>query len=285
LKKKKTQLIVNYVLQLAKFDTNYDIREKSRLLRHILFNPNEKTSFLQDHVKELLATVKPAPVIETIESRFRVGTISHIVNHTVQGYTPVFDWCTNPPETSIRDPPDHVPEFENGNDPENDENFYNEENLYPGEGEFFEEGEVEYYYEGEEGEYYYEEGEEGEYYYEGEEGEYYNEEGEGDIGKTQVNQEEIINENGQQNDKIEEIIGEEIKEEDYNSFYETDNNNQEEDHDKNQYLSLDESQKGGNTQPQNNTEVNNGTQDTEVNNGTQEENNNMVENSQEEVDT
>jgi len=262
IEKEKTKLIVDYVLQLAKFDTNFDIRDKSRLLRNILLNPEGKTIFLQEHARELLSTIKPAPVIENIESIFRVGTISHMVNHTVHGYTPLYNWCTNPPETSIRDPPEYVPELAQTDEIDEPESLYNQflgqdiNQFYEGEyeeGEYIEDGEYyEYYEEGE-----YDEEYEYEYYDEG--GDYIEEGG------------EYIEEHKEEYDEINGQVNGEVKngENNYEDFYEEtgykeileENNNQKEDeHNKNQYLSL-----SGDKQENNTTEqLNNTTNNTQV---------------------
>jgi len=225
--KEKTNLIVLYVLQLAKYDTNYDIRDKSRILRHILFNPEQKTTILQSNAKELFASEKPAPVVEKIESRYRVGSSSHIVNHSVNGYNPVYDWCVNPPPSSIRDVV---------NEQYND---YNDENIY-----YNEEYDEEYYDE----EYYDEEYDEE--YYDEEYGEFYDEE----YYDEEYYDEEYDEEKHE--DKIEEKL-DDTKVEDYeNTDFYTDQQNKEEEIHKNEYVSLNDEGNGVNGETTNNTKDN-----------------------------
>jgi AP-3 complex subunit beta len=52
-------LLLQYVFNLAKYDLNYDIRDRSRLMRKILLET--QTPFLRAHAKALFVTEKPAP--------------------------------------------------------------------------------------------------------------------------------------------------------------------------------------------------------------------------------
>ena len=57
----QTTPIFLYVLDLAKFDMNYDIRDRARLMRMILLNKDNKAPSLYAHAKELFVNQKPAP--------------------------------------------------------------------------------------------------------------------------------------------------------------------------------------------------------------------------------
>jgi AP-3 complex subunit beta len=235
--KEKTNLIVLYVLQLAKYDTNYDIRDKSRILRHILFNPEQKTTILQSNAKELFASEKPAPVVEKIESRYRVGSSSHIVNHSVNSYHPVYDWCVNPPPSTIRDVV---------NEQYND---YNDDNLYGYDEEYDEEYYDEEFYDEE----YYDEEYDEEYYDE----EYYDEE---------YNEEY----DEEYDEKLEEKL-DDTKVEDYDNtdeyqnFYNDQQIKEEEIH-KNEYVSLNDEGNGVNGETTNKNDSKNDSKDNSKDN-------------------
>lgn len=58
----QTKLLCQYVLTLARYDQNYDIRDRSRLLRQILFPTNEKSKITQK-AREIFLANKPAPLL------------------------------------------------------------------------------------------------------------------------------------------------------------------------------------------------------------------------------
>lgn len=58
----QTKLLCQYVLTLARYDQNYDIRDRSRLLRQILFPQNEKSK-INEKAREIFLANKPAPLL------------------------------------------------------------------------------------------------------------------------------------------------------------------------------------------------------------------------------
>jgi len=62
---KQVALLVQYVLNLAKYDQNYDIRDRGRFMRALIFN-NEKCPVLAKHLKKIILVSKPAPVLQSI---------------------------------------------------------------------------------------------------------------------------------------------------------------------------------------------------------------------------
>lgn len=68
----QTKLLTQYVLNLAKYDQNYDIRDRARFIRQLIV-PTEKSGALSKYAKKLFLALKPAPVLE---SPFK-GTESH----------------------------------------------------------------------------------------------------------------------------------------------------------------------------------------------------------------
>lgn len=66
----KTKLLTQYVLSLAKYDQNYDIRDRARFTRQLIV-PSEQGGALSRHAKKLFLAPKPAPVLE---SSFKGGS-------------------------------------------------------------------------------------------------------------------------------------------------------------------------------------------------------------------
>jgi len=65
-------LLNQYVLNLARYDLNYDMRDRARLLRSLtlpssahLQQLNDSTSVLQTHLKQILLSDKEPPVLES----------------------------------------------------------------------------------------------------------------------------------------------------------------------------------------------------------------------------
>jgi len=68
---KQTQLLCQYVFNLAKYDQSYDIRDRARLLRALIL-PGDNAGALAKHAKKIFLADKPAPVVQ---SRFKGGSI------------------------------------------------------------------------------------------------------------------------------------------------------------------------------------------------------------------
>lgn len=60
----QTKLLTQYVLSLAKYDQNYDIRDRARFTRQLIV-PSEQGGALSRHAKKLFLAPKPAPVLES----------------------------------------------------------------------------------------------------------------------------------------------------------------------------------------------------------------------------
>lgn len=99
--KRPIQLLLQYVIELCKFDPEYDVRDRARLIRASL---SGDASIVNPH--KLFASKKPAPLIgceEETKRRFTLGTLSDIVRHSVPGYAPLPRWRTEKPDRSLRD--------------------------------------------------------------------------------------------------------------------------------------------------------------------------------------
>lgn len=66
----QTKLLTQYVLSLAKYDQNYDIRDRARFTRQLIA-PSEQGGALSRHAKKLFLAPKPAPILE---SSFKGGS-------------------------------------------------------------------------------------------------------------------------------------------------------------------------------------------------------------------
>uniref|UniRef100_A0A8C2AI83 AP-3 complex subunit beta n=1 Tax=Cyprinus carpio TaxID=7962 RepID=A0A8C2AI83_CYPCA len=101
---KQTKLLTQYVLNLAKYDQNYDIRDRARFIRQLIV-PTDKSGALSKYAKKLFLALKPAPVLQsTFKDRdhFQLGSLSHLLNAKAAGYQELPDWPESAPDPSVR---------------------------------------------------------------------------------------------------------------------------------------------------------------------------------------
>ncbi|XP_063819709.1 AP-3 complex subunit beta-1 isoform X2 [Pseudophryne corroboree] len=101
---KQTKLLTQYILNLGKYDPNYDIRDRTRFVRQLIV-PNEKSGALSKYAKRIFLAQKPAPVLESPfkdRDRFQLGTLSHTLNAKATGYLELSDWPEVAPDPSVR---------------------------------------------------------------------------------------------------------------------------------------------------------------------------------------
>nr|AAP86963.1 unknown [Phytophthora sojae] len=99
--KRTIQLLLQYVIELCKFDIDYDVRDRARLVRAAL---SGDASVVNPH--KLFASKKPAPLIgydDETKTRFTLGTMSNVVHHSVPGYLTLPEWRSTKPDRSLRD--------------------------------------------------------------------------------------------------------------------------------------------------------------------------------------
>jgi AP-3 complex subunit beta len=107
---KQTKLLCQYVLNMAKYDLNYDIRDRARFLRTLLV-PAEKTP-LSKYNKKMFLTPKPAPVLQSAfkdHSQWQMGSLSHMLNNQANGYKPLPDFPEEPPDPTVRNVEVEIP--------------------------------------------------------------------------------------------------------------------------------------------------------------------------------
>jgi len=101
--------ILRYVLQLAKYDVNYDIRDRARLIRHLLLAEGDAaTNEVRKNAKKLFLSEKPVPAFESVTdlcTGFLLGTLSHVIHDTAPGYRPLEDFPEEAPDPTTRNPP------------------------------------------------------------------------------------------------------------------------------------------------------------------------------------
>ncbi|KAL8163454.1 UNVERIFIED_CONTAM: AP-3 complex subunit beta-2 [Gekko kuhli] len=108
---KQSKLLTQYVLNLAKYDQNYDIRDRARFIRQLIV-PTEKSGALNKYAKKLFLAQKPAPILESSfkdRDHFQLGSLSHLLNAKAVGYQELPDWPTEAPDPSVRNV--EVPEW------------------------------------------------------------------------------------------------------------------------------------------------------------------------------
>ncbi|XP_033904346.3 AP-3 complex subunit beta-2-like isoform X7 [Acipenser ruthenus] len=101
---KQTKLLTQYVLNLAKYDQNYDIRDRARFIRQLIV-PTEKSGVLSKYAKKLFLALKPAPVFESPfkdRDHFQLGSLSHLLNAKATGYQELPAWPGMAPDPSVR---------------------------------------------------------------------------------------------------------------------------------------------------------------------------------------
>jgi len=100
----QTELLCQHIFNMARYDSNYDIRDRARFLKPFIFTRNENSILFQNAKKIFLAT-KPAPHLESKyngREAFQLGSMSHYLNMRVQGYQNLPDYPTVAPDNSVR---------------------------------------------------------------------------------------------------------------------------------------------------------------------------------------
>ncbi|KAM5264170.1 AP-3 complex subunit beta-1 isoform 2-T2 [Ctenodactylus gundi] len=101
---KQTKLLTQYILNLGKYDQNYDIRDRTRFIRQLIV-PNDKSGALSKYAKKIFLAQKPAPLLESPfkdRDHFQLGTLSHTLNIKASGYLELSNWPEVAPDPSVR---------------------------------------------------------------------------------------------------------------------------------------------------------------------------------------
>uniref|UniRef100_A0A915PPW8 AP-3 complex subunit beta n=1 Tax=Setaria digitata TaxID=48799 RepID=A0A915PPW8_9BILA len=99
--RQECELLVRHVMQLARFDQNYDIRDRCRFFRNLLFSDNKLSSF----ANEIFITEKPSPTTQSTfkdREQFQLGSLSHFLNQRCRRYRDLPQFPEVAPDPSIR---------------------------------------------------------------------------------------------------------------------------------------------------------------------------------------
>ncbi|XGW20072.1 hypothetical protein V3C99_003697 [Haemonchus contortus] len=120
--------LVQYVLQLARYDLSYDVRDRCRFLRNLLFN----TTVLAAHAEEIFMYKKPAPALQSSfkeREQFQLGTLSHALNQRCARYQDLPNFPQVSSDASMRREANSPEEYKY----EEQEGLEEEEEEYEGE--------------------------------------------------------------------------------------------------------------------------------------------------------
>ncbi|XP_020297079.1 AP-3 complex subunit beta-2 [Pseudomyrmex gracilis] len=101
----QTKPFCQYVFQLAKYDQNYDIRDRARFLRHFIFENEGNVKKLAQFTKRIFLARKPAPTLTSRfkETEYQLGTLSHYLDMPCAGYRPLPPFPEVTQDPSVRD--------------------------------------------------------------------------------------------------------------------------------------------------------------------------------------
>ncbi|XP_062559042.1 AP-3 complex subunit beta-2 [Armigeres subalbatus] len=101
----QTELLCQYVFNLARYDQNYDIRDRARFLKQFIFPAGGKQTVLSQNAKNIFLAEKPAPTLESKyhgRKRFQLGSLSHYLNMRANGYQDLPFFPEVAPDGSVR---------------------------------------------------------------------------------------------------------------------------------------------------------------------------------------
>lgn len=97
---------------MARYDQNYDIRDRARFLKQFIFPASGEPSVLSESAKKVFLAAKPAPTLESKHKgreKYQLGSLSHYLNMRATGYHDLPDFPEIAPDSSVRcveSPPD-----------------------------------------------------------------------------------------------------------------------------------------------------------------------------------
>lgn len=100
-----TEALFRYVLEMARYDMDFDIRDRARMFREMLLGTN--ASAVKDSAGTLLLSARAAPQMlapSVDAAAFSLNSLSHVVCHAVTGYEPIPDFPAEVPSSKIREP-------------------------------------------------------------------------------------------------------------------------------------------------------------------------------------
>jgi AP-3 complex subunit beta len=98
-KKKVVGLLRTYILDLARYDTEPDLRDRANVVLRMLASEQMGTS-------DVLFAVKQSPSVHGMSGgapKFVIGSLSHTVAHAARGYKPLPPFTTSPSDPLLRE--------------------------------------------------------------------------------------------------------------------------------------------------------------------------------------
>ncbi|KAI9302456.1 adaptin N terminal region-domain-containing protein [Cunninghamella echinulata] len=101
-------LLNQYVLNLARYDMSYDVRDRARLLRSLTIPLEDKAGLneLKQHNQQILLTDKLPIANDTVTEhslQYTIGSLSLLANLPLPGYEPLPDYPEEQPDPTVRD--------------------------------------------------------------------------------------------------------------------------------------------------------------------------------------
>ncbi|XP_061391616.1 LOW QUALITY PROTEIN: AP-3 complex subunit beta-2 [Musca vetustissima] len=114
----QTSLLCQYVFTLARYDVNYDIRDRARFLKQFIFPVNSKSGVLSEAAKKIFLSAKPAPTLESkyhARNNYQLGSLSHYLNMRCTGYNDLPSFPAEGSDPTVRNVEGfmHEPKFAN----------------------------------------------------------------------------------------------------------------------------------------------------------------------------
>ncbi|XP_031638318.1 AP-3 complex subunit beta-2 [Contarinia nasturtii] len=99
----QTEMLCRYLFNLARYDENYDVRDRVRFLKPFIFPANGET-VLSKQAKRVFLSAKPAPLLISQYSReqFQLGSLAHYLNARTIGYHDLPPFPKTAPDSSVR---------------------------------------------------------------------------------------------------------------------------------------------------------------------------------------
>uniref|UniRef100_A0A1B0DJF7 AP-3 complex subunit beta n=2 Tax=Phlebotomus papatasi TaxID=29031 RepID=A0A1B0DJF7_PHLPP len=101
----QTRLLTKYIFELARYDQNYDVRDRARFLKALVGIDGEG-SVLSKNLQKIFLSRKPAPVMENGAhegaTALQLGSLSHYLKLKANGYRDLPDFPSVAQDSSVR---------------------------------------------------------------------------------------------------------------------------------------------------------------------------------------
>lgn len=99
----QTEILCRYLFNLARYDENYDIRDRARFLKPFIF-PSNGDTVLSKQAKRVFLSAKPAPLLisQYCREQFQLGSLAHYLNARTTGYHDLPPFPKKAPDSSVR---------------------------------------------------------------------------------------------------------------------------------------------------------------------------------------